>query len=267
MRAAVVQTNSQASVEANLARVEPLVARAAAEGAQLVALPENFPFMRDDAAGPHPAAQPLDGPIVAFLREQARRHAIVLAGGTFPEAIPGDARVYNTSVVVERDGSIAAVYRKIHLFDVELPGVSLQESRGVAPGKEVVVADTSLGKLGLSVCYDVRFPELYRALGELGAQLLLVPSAFTVPTGRDHWHVLLRARAIENQCFVVAAAQSGRHGRTRETFGHSLIADPWGRVLAELPDGEGVAVAELDFAELERVRQRLPALRHRRLAS
>jgi predicted amidohydrolase len=267
MRAAVVQLNSQADVDANLARVEPLVARAAEGGAELVALPENFPFMRDEATGPHPAAQPLDGPIVGFLRAQARRHGIVLAGGTFPEAIPGDTRVYNTSVVVERDGAVAAVYRKIHLFDVELPGVSLTESRGVAPGKEVVVADTSLGKLGLSVCYDVRFPELYRALGELGAQLLLVPSAFTVPTGRDHWEVLLRARAIENQCFVVAAAQVGRHGRTRETWGHSLVVDPWGRVLVEASDGEGVAFADLDAAELERVRERLPALRHRRLSS
>ncbi len=265
MRAALVQLNSQADVAANLARVEALVANAAAEGAELVALPENFACMRDDSGGPHPAAEPLDGPIVAFLRAQARRHGIVLAGGTFPEAIPGDSRVHNTSVVVERDGAIAAVYRKIHLFDVELPEVSLRESRGVAPGKDLVVADTSLGRLGLSVCYDVRFPELYRALAGQGAQVLLVPSAFTVPTGRDHWEILLRARAIENQCFVVAAAQVGRHGRTRETWGHSLVVDPWGRVLACATGGEGIAVADLDPAELQRVRQRLPALTHRRI--
>ncbi len=267
MRAAVVQLTSLADVEHNLARAEHWIARAVSDGAELVALPENFPYMRDDAADPHPAAQPLDGPVGRFLGEQARRHRIVLAGGTLPEAIPGDARVYNTSAVFERDGSVAAVYRKIHLFDVELPGAVHQESRGVAPGKEIVVAETSVGRLGLSVCYDVRFPELYRALSGAGARILLVPSAFTVPTGRDHWEVLLRARAIENQCFVVAAAQVGQHGPRRQTYGRSMLVDPWGTVLAQVPDREGHAVADLDFADLERIRARLPALRHRVLPS
>jgi len=163
------------------------------------------------------------------------------------------------------DGELLGVYRKIHLFDVDLPGATHRESSRVAAGSELVVAKTEACTLGLSVCYDVRFPELYRVLADRGAQLLLVPSAFTVPTGRDHWEVLLRARAIENQCFVVASAQFGEHGATRRTYGRSMIVDPWGTVLCTAPDGEGVATAELDFARQTEVRQRLPALRHRRL--
>jgi predicted amidohydrolase len=267
VRAAVVQLTSLPDLARNLARAEHWIARAAADGAELVALPENFAYMRDEAPGPHPAAQPLDGPVGRFLAEQARRHRIVLAGGTLPEAIPGDARVHNTSLVFERDGSVAAVYRKIHLFDVELPGAVHEESRGVAAGKEIVVAETSVGRLGLSICYDVRFPELYRALSGAGARILLVPSAFTVPTGRDHWEVLLRARAIENQCFVLAAAQVGQHTKQRQTYGRSLVVDPWGTLLAQVPDGEGCAVADLDFEAQERVRARLPALRHRVLSA
>jgi predicted amidohydrolase len=267
VRAAVVQLTSLPDLAHNLARAEHWIARAAAEGAELIALPENFAYMRDEASGPHPAAQALDGPVARFLADQARRHAIVLAGGTLPEAIAGDERVHNTSLVCERDGSVAAVYRKIHLFDVDLPGAVHRESRGVTPGKEVVVAETSVGRLGLSICYDVRFPELYRALSGAGARILLVPSAFTVPTGRDHWEVLLRARAIENQCFVLAAAQVGQHTARRQTYGRSLIVDPWGTVLAQVPDREGYAVADLDFEDLERVRARLPALRHRVLST
>jgi len=258
---------SGSNVERNLARAGELVAKAVRAGAQLVALPENFALMRDDPPGtPNASAEEIgDGPIGSFLRDTAARHRIVLAGGTFPERIPGDARVYNTSLVFGREGEIVARYRKIHLFDVDLPGAVLRESTAVAAGSEVVTAKLSECTLGLSICYDVRFPELYRALVDDGATVLLVPAAFTVPTGRDHWEVLLRARAIESQAFVVAAAQWGEHNATRRSFGRALIADPWGTVLCTVPDGEGVALAELDFARLEDVRRRLPSLRHRRL--
>jgi predicted amidohydrolase len=267
VRVAVVQLTSLPDLAHNLARAEHWIARAAADGAELVALPENFPYLRDEAPGPHPAAQTLSGPVARFLAEQARRHRIVLAGGTLPEAIAGDDRVHNTSLVHERDGRLVAVYRKIHLFDVNLHGAVHEESRGVAPGKETVVADTSVGRLGLSICYDLRFPELYRALSGAGARILLVPSAFTVPTGRDHWEVLLRARAIENQCFVLAAAQFGQHTPRRQTYGRSLVVDPWGTPLAQVPDGEGYAVCDLDFQAQDRIRERLPALRHRVLSA
>jgi len=265
MLAAVIQLTSGQDVEANLARAAEWIERAARAGARLVALPENLPYMREESAGPHPAAQAPDGRVVRFLCEQAKQHGVVLAGGTFPEAIPGQTRVYNTSLVVESNGEVRARYRKIHLFDVDLPEAALLESSGVAPGDAIVVAETSAGRLGLSICYDVRFPELYRELAARGATLLLVPAAFTVPTGQDHWEVLLRARAIENQAFVLAAAQYGTHSERRRTYGRSLIVDPWGLVLARVPDGEGMALAELDMGHLERIRRQLPALRHRRL--
>jgi len=267
MIAAVVQMTSGPELERNLARASELIATAARRGAELVALPENFALMREDGArSPNPHAQDVpDGEVVRFLREQATAHQIVLAGGTFPERIAGDARVFNTAVVVDRTGDLLAHYRKIHLFDVDLPGAVLRESATVAPGSEIVVAKLPHCTLGLSVCYDVRFPELYRALVDRGATVLLVPAAFTVPTGRDHWEILLRARAIESQCFVIAAAQWGEHSATRRSYGRALIVDPWGTPLCTAPDGEGVALAELDFARLEDVRRRLPSLRHRRL--
>jgi predicted amidohydrolase len=249
----------------NLERAEHWIREAARGGAALVALPENFCFMQDQEAGPSPVAQDLDGPVVQFLRDQAKASAIVLAGGSFPERIPGDTRVHNTSLAVDADGSVRGVYRKIHLFDVALPGATHRESRHVAPGSEVVVAETSRGKLGLSICYDVRFPELYRLLVERGARTLLVPSAFTVPTGRDHWEVLLRSRAIENQAFVIAAAQYGEHTSRRRSYGRSMVVDPWGVPLCTVPDGEGLGFADLDFDRLEKTRERLPALKHRRL--
>jgi predicted amidohydrolase len=265
MRAAVIQMTSIPDLEPNLARAAHWIARAAEAGAQLVALPENLPFLREEDAGPNPAAQELDGSIVAFLRDEAKRHNVVLAAGTLPERVPGSERVYNTSVVIEADGTVCGIYRKIHLFDVALSGATHQESRYVAPGEEVVVAETSCGTLGLSVCYDLRFPELYRELVDRGARILLVPAAFTVPTGRDHWEVLLRARAIESQAFVLAAAQFGAHTPRRRSYGRSMIVDPWGVVLCTVPDGEGFGLADLDFDRLEEIRERLPALRHRRL--
>jgi predicted amidohydrolase len=203
------------------------------------------------------------------MQELAARLGVHLILGGMPERSSEEGRVYNTCVLLDPTGGVAAQYRKIHLFDVDFPGAAttLRESSTVSAGEvdQAVVAPTPWGGLGLSVCYDVRFPELYRRLTENGARILTVPAAFTLHTGKDHWHVLLRARAIENQCFVLAPAQQGRHSPTRVTYGHSLIIDPWGTVLADCPDGEGIALAELDFSTLERVRTELPCLAHRRL--
>ncbi len=230
-----------------------------------MALPENFAFLRREGA-PIPCAQDIDGEIVSALRELARAHGVRILGGTFPEAIPGDVRVHNTSVLVSPEGEIEAVYRKIHLFDVDLgPEARFTESSRIAPGREVVVAKTPIGAIGLSVCYDVRFPELYRAMAARGALLLAVPSAFTPQTGKDHWEVLLRARAIENQAFVLAAAQCGRHSPERASHGRSLVVDPWGLVLAQAGDRPGVILADCDLDELAAIRRRLPALEHRKL--
>jgi len=263
--AAVVQMTSTTDVEHNLAAAEGLVTRAAERGASLVTLPENFAFLRAEGQ-PVPDAQPLDGPWVRRMADLARRHALTLLLGSIPERIEGDSRVQNTSVLLGPDGATVAVYRKLHLFDIDLPGMEhLKESRSVVPGSEVVVADTPAGRLGLSICYDLRFPELYRALAQRGAHVLCVPSAFTERTGKAHWEVLLRARAIENLAYVVAPAQVGHHGGGRTSHGQAMIVDPWGSVLAQVPDGEGVALAELDFARLERLRRELPALSHARL--
>jgi predicted amidohydrolase len=186
--------------------------------------------------------------------------------GSIPERIEGSRRIYNTSVLLAPDGHVLATYRKIHLFDIDLPGLEhLKESRGVAPGGAVVVADAAVAPIGLSICYDVRFPELYREEARQGARVLAVPSAFTERTGKAHWETLLRARAIENLAFVFAPAQVGVHGRGRSSHGHSMIVDPWGTILAQVGDGEGVAVAELDFDLQDRLRRDLPALTHRRL--
>jgi predicted amidohydrolase len=202
------------------------------------------------------------------VRELASRHRVPILAGTFAEAIDGDHRVYNTSALISETGQIAAVYRKIHLFDVDLGesgGGAFRESAFTAPGEEVVVAETTFGKVGLSVCYDVRFPELYREMAARGADWITLPSAFAPETGKVHWEVLLRARAIENQAFVLAPAQCGRHSPDRASHGHSLIIDPWGRVLAEAGDEPTIVVADCDPDELKRVRASLPALRHRRL--
>ena len=267
MRAAAIQMCSSDDVAANLRAAAALVAEAAHAGAELVALPENFAYLRREGT-PIPCAQPLDGPIVEALREWARAHRIWLLGGSFAEAVPRDERVHNTSVLLAPDGRLAAVYRKIHLFDVDLRaqgGSSHRESAAVAPGSDVVVAETPFGGVGLSVCYDVRFPELYRALVARGARFLMVPSAFARETGRDHWEVLLRARAIENQCFVIAPAQWGQHSPDRASHGRALIADPWGVLLGVAPDRPAVVIADCDLAQQDRVRASLPALAHRRL--
>lgn len=267
MRVAVVQTSSTDDLAANLAYAAQAVAAAASRGARLVALPENFAYMRREGAA-FPCVQAPDGEIVRFLGETAARHGVWLLGGTFPEAIPGDTRVYNTSAVFAPDGTEVARYRKIHLFDVDIGEAgedSYRESTHFAPGEEVVVAKTPFGGIGLSVCYDLRFPELYRRHADAGARFIAVPSAFTPQTGKDHWAVLLRARAIECQAFVLAPAQCGRHSPDRASHGRSLIVDPWGLVLAQAGDRPAVIEAECDFDDLERIRAAVPVLRNRRL--
>jgi deaminated glutathione amidase len=261
--AAVVQLTSGPDVADNLSRAAGHIAEAARRGASLAVLPENFAFMGEHERDKFAVAESLadNGPILSAMREAARRHAIALVLGGFPEK-SSETHVYNTAVYLDAAGELIASYRKIHLFDVEIPdGATYRESASVMPGSEPVL----VGDVGLSVCYDVRFPELYRELARRGARILTVPAAFTLHTGRDHWHVLLRARAVENLCYVLAAAQYGRHNAKRVTYGHSMIVDPWGVVLAEVGDHEGVAVAEIDYAHQDRLRRELPSLNHRRL--
>jgi predicted amidohydrolase len=267
LRVAVVQLTSTDDLEGNLAAAEGYVREAARAGARFVALPEMFAYMRREGQR-FPHAQPVEGAIIQCVRGWARELSLRILAGTIAEAGPDTERVFNTSVLVGPSGAIEATYRKMHLFDVDLGvhgGGAYAESRSIAPGDAPVVADTEIGGVGLSVCYDLRFPELYRAQAERGARWLLVPSAFAPSTGKDHWEVLLRARAIENQAFVLAPAQCGMHSPDRSSHGRSLIIDPWGVVLAQLGDPPGVAVADCSLAELERIRESLPALRHRRL--
>jgi predicted amidohydrolase len=267
MRVGVVQMTSTDEVAANLEAARTLVASAVRQGAELVALPENFAYLHREGT-PIPCAQGLDGEIVGSVRALAKQHGVWILGGTFPEAAEGEPRVYNTSVLVSPSGEIEAVYRKIHLFEIDFRasgGEIFRESDTIAPGRDVVVADTPFGAIGLSVCYDLRFPELYRAMAARGARWIAVPSAFTPQTGKDHWEVLLRARAIENQAFVLAPAQYGRHSAERASYGRSMILNPWGLVLARAADRPCALVADCDPADLERIRAGLPALQHRRL--
>jgi predicted amidohydrolase len=273
--AAVVQLSSQDDVAENLARAEHWIDEASRAGANLVALPENFAFMGaeevklriaesipDDLAPPY-------GPIVGRMAKAARKAGVFLVAGGLPEASDAPGRTFNTSLLFDPNGELLARYRKMHLFDVDLPdGTKLEESRATCAGSplDVTVATApGLPPLGMTVCYDLRFPELYRALEERGARMVTVPAAFTLTTGKDHWHVLLRARAIENQLYVVAPAQTGKHPMGRQTYGKSLIADPWGDVVAQVREGEGVALAPIDLAYQARVRDALPSLRHKRI--
>ncbi len=263
MRAAAIQLNSTTDVDRNLATAERLVDAAAAAGAELVVLPEKW-----SALGPGEVlvrlAEPLDGPIVTAAREWARRLGITLLAGSVGERIEGSERIANTSLLIAPDGEIEATYRKIHMFDVDVGGVSYRESEHERAGDEVVVAPAAGTDLGMTICYDLRFPELFRILALRGARVITVPSAFTATTGRDHWEVLLRARAIEDQLFVVAANQFGTAPPSFSSWGHSMIVDPWGRVLDVLADGEGHAIADLDLGEIELVRARVPSLASRR---
>ena len=264
LRVACVQMTSRDDKAANLDRAEALVGRAAAGGADVVVLPEKWNAIGDPALL-HAAAESLDGgESVDAMAGWARRHGIALVGGSITERREGREKLSNTSVVFDPDGEIAAIYRKIHLFDVDVGGHVYRESEAEEPGTEPVVAHSDGGwPIGLSVCYDVRFPELYRILALEGALLVTVPAHFTLYTGKDHWHVLLRARAIENQLYVAAAAQIGETQRGKQSYGRSLIADPWGIVVAQAPDEETVISAELDLRRLEDVRTRLPSLRNR----
>jgi predicted amidohydrolase len=261
---ACVQLRSGPDVATNLARVEALVARAAGYGAVLVATPENTTLLTTPAAKVA-AAEPLDGPTHTALAAIARRHRVWLLAGSVAERCETDpTRCHNTSVLFDDAGNLAAAYRKVHLFDIALPdGPSFEESVHIAPGDRPVVVDTPVGRLGMSVCYDLRFPEHYAALVEAGAEILSVPSAFTVPTGAAHWHTLLRARAIETQCFVLAPAQEGAHGGGRTSYGHTLAVDPWGVVLAECAEGEGLALAEVDRDRVHALRRAMPIATHR----
>ncbi len=260
-----VQMTSTADRSRNLDAAVRLVKEAADLGAKLVGLPENFAYMGPEE-GRLAGAETLEGPTISSLRELARSRNVWILAGSIAERVDDPKKTANTSVLVSDDGSVAAAYRKIHLFDVNIPdGARYAESEVVVPGDRAIVAPTPLGRIGLTVCYDLRFPELYRKLSALGAEVITLPAAFTLFTGKDHWEVLVRARAIENLAYVLAPAQVGRHSPSRQTFGNAMIVDPWGVVLARCPDGEGVCVAPFNRARLERVRQELPALKHRKM--
>jgi predicted amidohydrolase len=264
IRAAAVQLHSTPDRERNLAAADRLVRDAAAAGAELVVLPEKWPVLgtpEQTAA----AAEPLDGPTLAWACGIAAELGIDLVAGSFSERLEGEERNGNTSVHVGPDGTPRATYRKIHMFDVDVGGTSYRESDHERPGEEAVVTRAANGvEIGLSVCYDLRFPELYRALAVAGARVLVVPSAFTLATTREHWEVLLRARAIEDQAFVVAANQVGEHAPGLRSGGRSMIVDPWGVVLAQAPDKETVVLADLDLDRLAEVRRSIPSLANRR---
>jgi predicted amidohydrolase len=265
--AAAVQMTSGTDVSANLREAGRLIAAATERQASLVVLPENFSFLgATDADRLRAAEAEGDGPAQAFACEQARRHGLWLVAGTIPIRQP-DGRVLSRSLLVGPDGAVAAHYDKIHLFDVTLPaneGESYRESATTVAGQSVIVAPTALGRIGMTVCYDIRFPALFARLSVLGMDLLVVPAAFTVPTGRVHWLPLLQARAIESLVHVIAAGQWGEHAGGRLTYGHSLIIGPWGEVLAECPDGAGIAHAEIDMIEQARLRRVFPVISHRR---
>jgi len=265
VRVAAVQLNSNGDKARNLAAAERLVRGAAADGAELVALPEKWNHL---AAGEEMAAQaePLDGPSLAAARAWARELGVHLLAGSIAERNPeaGEGRAFNASVLIGSDGADLAVYRKIHMFDVEAGGVEYRESDHETPGAEIVSAAVDGVELGMSVCYDLRFPELYRILAVRGARLLAVPAAFTAATGRDHWQPLLRARAIENQAFVLSPNQVGEAPPHYNSHGRSAIVDPWGVVLATAPDEQCFVAAELDLAAQRRVREKLPSLANRR---
>jgi len=264
--AAAVQLTSTSDEAANWESARELVERAAGLGARFVATPENTNYL-----GPHEEkvrrAEPLDGKTVRRFGDLARGLGIHLLLGSYNEASDEASRCYNTSVLFGPDGAVLATYRKIHLFDVDIPEVRFAESATCKPGEATAVVATALGTFGLSICYDLRFGELYRKLAEEGAEVIAIPSAFTAATGKDHWEPLLRARAIETQCYVIAAAQHGKHddGGLRESWGHAMIVDPWGLPIATASDGPGLALAEVDLDRVTRIRRSMPIARHRRL--
>lgn len=265
IRAAAIQLNASGSREANVTKALTMVADAAAQGANLVVLPELFNGY-SELADVVAQAEPIPGPTSERLRQCAVDHRLWLVAGSICERSNVEDRGYNTSLFFSPQGETVATYRKLHLFDANVPGnANVCESQHMLPGDQVVVARTELATFGLAICYDLRFPELFRQQCLEGMEVLLFPSAFTAATGKDHWHVLVRARAIENQCFVVAANQCGRHGERLSSYGHSMIVDPWGRILAEAGDEETIIHARLDGLRLNSTREVLPALKNRRL--
>ncbi|CAB3760558.1 acyltransferase [Burkholderia sp. MSh2] len=261
-RVAALQMVSTPDVARNLAEARRLIAEAAGDGAQLVLLPEYFCFMGQRDTDKLALAEPYrDGPVQRFLADAARRHGIWVIGGTLPLKAPEPDRVLNTTLVFDPSGNEAARYDKIHLFNFEKGDESFDEARTIRAGETVVAFDAPFGRVGLSVCYDLRFPELYRRMGDCA--LIVVPSAFTYTTGRAHWETLLRARAVENQCYVLAAAQGGKHENGRRTWGHSMLIDPWGEIVAVRDVGASVVLGALDPQRIAEVRQSLPAWRHR----
>jgi deaminated glutathione amidase len=266
MKVAALQMTSGADVQENLKEARSLLQEAHAAEAALAVLPENFAFMgMHDVDKLAIAETDGGGPIQDFLAQTAQRLGLWIIAGTIPLRVPGDARVAAASLVYDAEGRRAGRYDKIHLFDVEIPerAESYRESAHMQPGKVPTVVDTPVGRIGLAVCYDVRFPELFRNLSAAGAELFVLPSAFTAPTGRAHWETLLRARAIENLAYVMAPAQSGFHPNGRETYGDSMIIDYWGRILSRLPRGRGCVSAEVDLVRQAEVRRSFPALMHR----
>ena len=268
MKVAAVQLNSQTDPQQNIQCAGELLAQAASEGAQLAVLPENFSYLGAlDADRLVAAEAPDTGLAQEFLREQARRHSMWIVGGTVPIRTTHAGRVYSRSLLAGPDGAIHARYDKLHLFDVDIPenvAESYRESDTTLPGQGPVIAETDIGRIGMTVCYDLRFPALFHRLSVLGMDVLVVPAAFTVPTGRVHWHALLQTRAFESLCYVIAAGQWGEHANGRLTWGHSGVFSPWGECLGMLEEGIGVVTADVDFARQRELRQDFPVLAHRR---
>jgi deaminated glutathione amidase len=266
MRAAAVQLNSNDDKDRNLETAERLIRGAASAGAELVVLPEKFNVL-GPAEQMVAAAEPLDGPTLRWASGVAAELGVWLVAGSIVERVEETDKLHNTSVLFDPDGEPRAMYRKIHMFDVEVGGVVYRESDTEAPGDEIVLGEAAGVSLGLSICYDLRFPELFRILALRGARVIALPSAFTLETGKDHWEVLVRARAIENQVFMIAAGQIGVHPPGHRSYGRSMIADPWGLVLSVAPDGEAYALADLDLAAQDRIRDKLPSLANRQPAA
>jgi predicted amidohydrolase len=262
--AAAVQMTSVPDLQKNLQQAEELIDLAVRQGAELIGLPENFSFLGEECDKLR-QAEAIAQASEKFLKTMARRFQVTILGGGFPVPV-GNGKVYNTALLVSPDGAELARYEKVHLFDVNLPdGNTYQESGTVLAGMRMppVYPDKDLGHLGLSVCYDVRFPELYRHLSQMGAEVLFVPAAFTAYTGKDHWQILLQARAVENTCYVIAPAQTGCHYAQRYTYGHAMVIDPWGTVLADAGEVPGVAIASIEPSRLDQVRRQMPSLHHR----
>jgi deaminated glutathione amidase len=265
---AAIQMTSTDNKAENLDQAEALIENAAKFQARLVSLPENFLFLAKPMTTAFSAAEAIDGPSIKRLRDSAKKHRLWLSLGGFPEKIPQHDKIYNTHLLISDEGDICGQYRKIHLFTAKLPDGSVyDEASGVLPGENIVCLKTPFFSLGLSICYDLRFAHLYSALRDQNADVILVPAAFTEETGKAHWEVLLRARAIETQSYIVAAAQAGKHHENRSTHGHAMIVDPWGVIVAQCGKNNGLAIAEIDLDFVKNLRQQMPVWQHRRLIS